>query len=314
MLAKMKTRKILTGTAFAALIIASIVLDVSGASVAVSRDMPSYVSPGANFTVTFTIHYNGSVLGCGITEYYPVGWVVSNLSGGNLRTGPDRIEWIIFTGAPLTDRTLSYLVTVPENASGVVSFSGNVTPSGASNSIISGDTVVTVGPYIVDASRNLPSSGYTNADFTVTLSLDVDESNKPPALRIVEFIPSGLSVTSVSSGGVYFPASSRIEWLFSDSTNSVQDRNITYVVDVPMAGPTGDISFSGVVQVSGSGNRTIGGETTLSIAQGCSARGDVPPCNIVQVVEILDVIQDWAGGNASISDVMALILLWANSL
>jgi hypothetical protein len=213
----------------------------------------------------------------------------------------------------LTDRVVTYRVTVPESALGTAIFSGNVSASGASSSTISGDVSVTVGPYIVNATRHLPVTAYTNSAYTIRISLDVDESNKPSSLGLTEYVPAGMNVSSISAGGAYFPASGRIDWLLSGTTNPVEDRNLTYAMDVPAGASTGNVSFDGVVEIAGSQNSSIGGDSYLTISQGCSARGDVPPCNVARVSEVLNVIQDWASGNASISEVLALILIWANS-
>ena len=101
------------------------------------RNLPLNVNPGQNFTVTIPITMGSGVIGAGVVEIFPAGWPVSAIStGGHAKTSPDRVEWIIFTGSNLTDSTLSYQLTVPVNASGTANFSGNLSFSTGSESVI----------------------------------------------------------------------------------------------------------------------------------------------------------------------------------
>ena len=150
--------------------------------------------PGSTFTASISLGFVANITGCGVKEHYPEGWTVSGLSnGGSQQNNPSRIEWILFTGSPLTDQNITYQVTVPSNASGVYTFSGLVLPAGA---------------------------------------------------------------------------------------------------------------FS---------NSTIIGSQSITIAQGCTMNGNQPPCNIVEIGEILNAITSWASGTGtSIQDILNLIMAWAN--
>jgi len=99
------------------------------AATTLTRDMPSTAAVGSTFTVTLALDVDGELMGAGITEYFPEGWTVSDLSagGGVLKSNPTRIEWVLFTGSPLSDQTKTYKITVPSSAaSGAYTFSGNL--------------------------------------------------------------------------------------------------------------------------------------------------------------------------------------------
>jgi WD40 repeat protein len=46
-------------------------------------------------------------------------------------------------------------------------------------------------------------------------------------------------------------------------------------------------------------------------SQGCALKGDYPPCSQVTVSEIIDLIDQWMQGTASLSDVLGLITAWS---
>lgn len=116
------------------------------------------------------------------------------------------------------------------------------------------------------AVRNLPSSAALGSSFTVTIELEIDESNKPNAVGVREIVPQGWTVisSSISPGGVYFASEHKIEWLFWSGGIPVQDRDLTYTITVPSTA-SGTATFSGSVYYSGKVNPTIYGDTTLTI-------------------------------------------------
>ena len=58
---------------------------------------------------------------------------------------------------------------------------------------------------------------------------------------------------------------------------------------------------------------TTSSTTTTTITQGCSMKGNQPPCNTIDVGEILDAITSWANGaGISVQDILTLITAWAS--
>lgn len=249
------------------------------AATTLTRDLPSTAAAGSTFTVTLALHVDGTLMGGGITENFPEGWTVSEISnGGVLKSGPARIEWVLFTGSALTDLTRTYKVTVPSSASGAATFSGNLNTGNVTNTIgdtsvsISGGTTTTavttttLPPYDAYAERSMASSVRAGASMTVSLILSVDESKNLASVGVSEVVPEGWTVTSVSDGGNYFAADHKIEWLFWSQGIAVADRTLTYTVTVP-SGTTGTKTFSGTVDYGGTTNPTIYGRNQVTVSK-----------------------------------------------
>jgi hypothetical protein len=255
------------------------------AATTLTRDLPSTAAAGSTFTVTLVVDVDGTLYGGGITENFPAGWTVSDLSGGILK-GSARIEWVLFNPAGVPDTTITYKVTVPSSASGTATFSGNLNTGNTTNTL--GDTTVTISggatttttittttvpPYDAYATRSMVSSVRAGTTLTVSLVLSVDETKNLPSVGVSEVVPEGWTVSSISNNGTYFASSHKIEWLFWSQGISVADRTLTYNVLVP-SGTTGTKSFSGTVDYGGSTNPAIYGRNQVSITKKSSSNDE----------------------------------------
>ena len=256
------------------------------AATTATRTMQSSAAPGASVPVSLSVTMGSGVLGCGLIENIPAGWTVSNVGTGVLKTSPDRIEWIFFTGSALPNEVVSYTITVPASASGTYTFLGTVMPSGAANSTVTGQSTVSVvapttsttstttttmpGVYV---QRNMASTAKVGVNVPVTLAINVDESKTITSLGVREIVPSGWAVSSVSNGGVYTSSSHKIEWVFGNYSggNEIKDRSITYTITVPTGTSTGTVgSFSGEAKFYEAGvekSSAIAGVSTLTVAK-----------------------------------------------
>ena len=105
----------------------------------ITRTLPS-ASNGTTQTVTLamTVNQTDTPLVVGLTEYYPDGWNVSSVSSGGIDKD-GRIEWLFSSlTMPVNDTTITYAITIPGDAQGNYSFSGN-------SQTEDGDTIGTTG-------------------------------------------------------------------------------------------------------------------------------------------------------------------------
>lgn len=309
----MKNLKILAVLSILALALS---INVSASKVSVVRSLPDSSSPESAFTVTLTMDVNESedFPAMGLYEYYPTGWNVTNISSGGIsRQG--HIEWLFSViTLPIEDRTITYILHVPGSANGTYGFSGNADTDDGSPADTTGDELITIVPYRILIERDLSSTVYTDSNTTVYLNMDVSEERKPSALGLVEYFPLGWSVSNISNGGI--KRNSSIEWLFSSLTSPVEDTCISYTLTVP-AEANGTYQFSGQFNYTatyGSVSETTTGEATFVATDKCVLIGDAPPCGVVEIPEVVDVITQWATGSASLEDVIAMINAWLLTL
>jgi hypothetical protein len=117
----------------------------------------------------------------------------------------------------------------------------------------------------VSCSRNLPDS-YTPGDtISVTIEVNVDESNNPNGFIIKDYVPSGWTIASSSPTYANFNSSTgEVKWVFYGS--GVMDMEITYEVTIPPSAG-GSRAFSGDVLYNdpqGSHiTKTISGDATI---------------------------------------------------
>lgn len=205
---------------------------------------------------------------------------MSDLSagGGVLKSNPTRIEWVLFTGSPLSDQTKTYKITVPSSAaSGAYTFSGNLLVGETEIDTIGDKTITITGgatttttttttiPYPAYATRSMSSTVKTGGSLTVTLNLAIDESENLPSVGVSEVIPAGWTFVSASANGTYFESNHKIEWLFWSGGLPVQDRTLTYTITAPSS--TGTYTFSGIVDYGGSTNPAIGGRNQVTVSK-----------------------------------------------
>ncbi len=104
-------------------------------------------------------------------------------------------------------------------------------------------STTTIQPQVMLA-RILPDEALPGENLTVTLSLDVNESNTPNSIGITETPPAGWEILETSIDGNLQSAPGSIEWLLWDMGTSVEDMNITYTLHVP-ENANGTYYFSG---------------------------------------------------------------------
>jgi hypothetical protein len=289
---------------------------LASSKVSVVRELPVSSYPESSFTVTLYMDVNESNTpnAVGLTEYYPPGWTVSNISD----RGADRngsIEWLFWSGGQqVQDTNITYIVHVPASANDTLyDFNGSIDIGDHNPATIAGDNSLNILPYMITVARDLPSTAYTDSNITVYLYMDVSGERKPNAIGLVEFFPLGWTVSNISNGGV--KRNTSIEWIFSSLTSPVQDTNISYVLSVP-GDANASYYFTGQFNYS-TPNANISdatiGDGSVNVTDKCALMGDTPPCGAVGIPEIVNVINQWAAGNLSLSDVIALINAWAHS-
>jgi len=106
---------------------------------------------------------------------------------------------------------------------------------------------------------------------------------------------------------------STIEWLFWSLWYPVEDRTITYTVEIPENVEYGTYSFSGTIY-NGAETLPLGGDSELVIAASCTLEGDYSPCDEVNLLEVIQHIILWSQGEASLGEVINLIIRWANPI
>jgi hypothetical protein len=289
-------------------------MNADASKISVVRSLPDLAPAESAFTVALNMYVNESDTpipsAVGLTEYYPNGWNVSNISAGGVDKG-GRIEWVFSSITfPVQDTNITYIAHVPETADGNCLFSGSVLDMDETT----GDDYITVVPYRIYVVRDLPSTVYTDSNYTVFLKLDVSESKKPNAIGLVEYFPLGWIVSNISNGGI--KRNTSIEWLFSSLTSPVQDTNISYVLSVP-SDANGTYQFSGQFNYTsnlGGVSQSTTGESSVYATDKCALLGDAPPCGVVEIPEIIDVITQWSNGDATLADVVAMINAWMQSV
>jgi len=162
----------------------------------------------------------------------------------------------------------------------------------------------------VTVTRVLPESVGAGLQLTVTLIMDVNESDIPETVGLAETPPEGWEVISTEPNGSLTSSPGSIEWLFWEMGDEVRDRNITYVLKASTAA-NGTYSFSGTVNYGGESNPIIGGDSEI-LAVSCPLKGDYLPCGEVTLSEVVDFIIIWQRGGASLDDVIDLITTWAS--
>jgi len=116
----------------------------------------------------------------------------------------------------------------------------------------------------VTCTRSFSPANYVPGEnVTVTLTIDVDENNKPSNFGIEEIFPTGWTfVIANPTEGQYLPTKSQLGWLFWSMGLPVADTTITYIVQPPVE-EEGIKNFSGTVSYS-SQSYLISGDTDIS--------------------------------------------------
>ena len=108
------------------------------------RHLPSNYFGGSPMSVRIEVNPPEQASAYVLEEQPPPGWTVDTIdSGGIYDTLNRKIKWIFLDNQA---RSLSYQVTPPQNAQGMVTFSGLVSFAGAEDKAIAGDLSLTTAP------------------------------------------------------------------------------------------------------------------------------------------------------------------------
>lgn len=113
----------------------------------------------------------------------------------------------------------------------------------------------------VSVIRTLPTNVSANSTFSVTLAMDVNETNSPNGVIIKESVPLGWNITNSSPTGYFNYTSGLIKWVFFGS--GVADQSITYTVEVP-SNTSGTKTFTGQVSTINS-TASITGDSEVAV-------------------------------------------------
>ena len=130
----------------------------------VCRDLPAGAqAPGSVITVSLATTV-GSASYYSIDAIVPSGWTVTGASdGGNYISDPGHVKWAVTTGA--VDKTYTYTVQIPGDASGTYAFGGKFEMQGMSSpDPIDCDTEVTVGS-VADGITLLPGWNFVSVPY-----------------------------------------------------------------------------------------------------------------------------------------------------
>ncbi len=94
------------------------------------------------------------------------------------------------------------------------------------------------------AIRQFPQQVLPDGTISITLLLDVNESNSPTGIIVKEYLPAGWNVTSSSPAGYFNSSLGIIKWVLYN-INGVSDSVISYTVRAPPIA-SGTYTFSGV--------------------------------------------------------------------
>jgi len=205
-----------------------------------AAEMPATVQPGGRLTVTITVVPATNVSVYAVEDEPPAGWQAAELTGGGLFDAVlGKVKWgPFFDSAP---RTLSYQVTAPADAAGLVQFNGVVAFDGALGSIGGERTSMVFGGAMPDGfvQRHLPLAYGAGAKLVVSL--------QTAALANLDYYvvedapPANWQVGLISDGGWFDPVNGLVK--FGPYFDGVA-RLLYYEVTPPL-GESGPRQFSG---------------------------------------------------------------------
>ena len=268
-----------------------ILIMVQGAfATSLSRSTVSSASAGSTITVTLNLAVTTNLISVAPIENIPEGWAVSDITGGFMHSekqGPHRIEWVQLTTDPnvsLAAQSFSYKLYIPANASGTLNFDGSVIFSnkgsnsttvaigGTSSINVIGAATTTIGtttttlPVPAYAVRTIsPTTVRPGASLTVHVNFVVNPTMMPTTVGIIETVPTGWTISDVSSKGLVLGVN-QITWFFGTTvnnlTNPIASVDLTYTLKAPST--TGIGTFSGTVDY-GTGTNVISGNNRVTI-------------------------------------------------
>lgn len=215
-------------------------------AVSVDRTMPTVVYAETSFDVVLEVDINETnpPTGLIIKEYVPEEWIEGASHSYSYNETIGAIEWLLYDKSGLKDQNITYTLNIPASEGGIKVFNG-VWLTANETGIIGGDTeVLLIEEADVTVERELSSTVSAGSHLDVTLSMDVNESNKPTGVIITEIVPEGWTVTS-----------GEVEWVFNGP--DVKDRTIEYTVLVP-PDAEGKYPFRGWWNITGDSGMIIG--------------------------------------------------------
>lgn len=136
----------------------------------ITRNLPT-ASNGTTQTVTLTMTVNQSdtPLVVGLTEYYPNGWNVSSISSSGIDKD-GRIEWLLSAlTVPVNDTTITYAITIPKDAQGNYTFSGNSQTEDGDMIGTTGDDTMSIGGTTCSLAGDTPPCGQVTLSEVIAL-------------------------------------------------------------------------------------------------------------------------------------------------
>jgi hypothetical protein len=287
-------------------------------------------TPGVGDTVNVTLEVaaESNVTDMEIREYVPAGWEINLISPASsppliAANETEGTLVYIFSGESVEDMTITYSLKIPLNASGYYQINGTTLdePSGETHNITGSNNLSvaevwngTEGDVIVRRSFSDSSPG---AGSTVTVSLQLTANPNVTDMGIIEYVPIGWGINMISpvSNGLTIycdETTGGIVYILMDNLN----RNITYSLEIPLNATLGDYQINGTSEDNPSGEmRNITGATTLSVTEfvGCELSGDYWPCDDVTLNEVVSYINLWIRHEATLAQVVRLIVAWINS-
>ena len=102
--------------------------------------LPQTYTPGQPLTVSIAVTAGSVVSAYGVEDHPPAGWTVANINNGGAYDAVNgKVKWGLFFDA--TPRTLTYQATPPTNATGPVTFEGQVSYDGVATLSLAGQRV-----------------------------------------------------------------------------------------------------------------------------------------------------------------------------
>jgi len=219
----------------------------------VCRDLPSdALAPGTEITVSLAATV-GSTTHYAIDEIVPAGWAVTGASdAGDYTADPGHVKWVVTSGA--MDKTYTYTVQIPGDASGTCTFSGEFQMEGMSGpEPIDCDTEVTVG-IVASAVRTLPASVERGEQFTVGMAV----ADYGATGTVVETIPDGFTYDSSTLDVTQVIVADNVVTFLLEGETSFD-----YTVTASSIG--GAYVFSGTITDEGANEVAVGGDTSIEV-------------------------------------------------
>jgi len=216
------------------------------------------------------------------------------------------LEWYCFGTA-----AQNISITCSDTCSGGMCVSATTSTSTTTSTTTTASTTTLPGTHPLTVTRSLPDGASAGSQLTVTMTMDINESDAPETVGIIETPPEGWEILSTEPAGSLTSNPGSIEWLFWELGNPVEDRDITYTLSVP-SDADGTYDFSGTFDYALEIKPPIVGDSEL-LVESCSINGDYPPCGEVTLSEVIDFITVWSEGGTSLDDVIDLITAWAAS-